>query len=159
MKTNKKILIIEDDPWVASALNVRIASAGYETVQAADAISAVSTALATRPDLVLVDINMPAGDGFWVVERIQALIPGRLPAVFITASKEPGLAERAFAKGASGFIEKPYNPENLLKLLHNLLEKPNPPDDPSHSAQREASPRPPHERPSATSIPSFVRRR
>src|SRR5204862_506103 len=105
----KKVLIIEDDPTVASALNVRITSAGYGTVLAADAISAVSTALATRPDLILVDINMPAGNGFWVVERIHALIPGRLPVVFITASKEPGLAERAFAMGASGFIEKPYD--------------------------------------------------
>lgn len=124
MHNMKRILIVEDDARVASALNVRITSAGYETVLAADALSAVAVAVAARPDLALVDINMPAGNGFSVMERIRALVPGRLPVVFITASKEPGLADRAIEMGASGFVEKPYNPVSLLTLLHNILEKP-----------------------------------
>jgi CheY-like chemotaxis protein len=124
MHNMKRILIVEDDAKVASALNIRITNAGYETVLAADALSAVAVAVTANPDLILVDINMPAGNGFTVVERIRALVPGRLPVVFITASREPGLADRAIAMGASGFIEKPYNPAGLLALLHNILEKP-----------------------------------
>lgn len=136
----KRILIVEDDARVASALNVRITSAGYETVLAADALSAVAVAVAARPDLALVDINMPAGNGFTVMERIRTLVPGRLPVVFITASREPGLADRAIEMGASGFVEKPYNPVSLLALLHNILEKPSQqhlPAAPVHSGRAE----------------------
>ena len=132
----KKILIIEDDNRVASALKVRISSAGYETFLAGDAISAVSTAIASRPDLLLVDINMPAGNGFMVVDRIRARHLGPMPVVFITASKEPGLFERALAMGASGFIEKPYNPTNLLTLLHNVLDKSQSQDFAPHTMHR-----------------------
>ena len=120
----KKILIVEDDARVASALKIRIEGAGYQTALAEDAISAVSIAVSARPDLVLVDINMPAGNGFSAVEHIRARLPGPLPVVFITASKQPGLVERAGAMGANGFIEKPYDPVSLLLLLQNLLEKP-----------------------------------
>ena len=100
----KKILIVEDDARVASALKIRIEGAGYQTALAEDAISAVSIAVAARPDLVLVDINMPAGNGFSAVEHIRARLPGPLPVVFITASKQPGLVERAGAMGANGFM-------------------------------------------------------
>lgn len=133
----KRILIVEDDAKVASALNIRISNAGYETVLAADALSAVSVAVVAQPDLALVDINMPAGNGFTVVERIRARVPRKVPVIFITASKEPGLVDRALAAGASGFIEKPYNPVQLLTLLENVLSKPSvqPPKGPSAKSQ------------------------
>src|ERR1051325_2154601 len=131
----KKVLIIEDDAKVASALKIRITNAGYESFLAGDAISAVSAAMAARPDLLLVDINMPAGNGFMVVERIRARLPGPVPIVFITASNEPGLFDRALAMGASGFIEKPYNPVSLVTLLHNVLEKPVAVDHSVHTTQ------------------------
>ncbi len=119
----QKILIIEDNEKVASALNIRIKSAGYETVVASDALSGVSTAVKCRPDLVLVDINLPAGNGFEVVERIRAQLPANAPVIFITASKQPGLESRAVEMGASGFVEKPYNPVQLLTLVDNILHK------------------------------------
>jgi len=119
----KKILIIEDDANIAQALKIRIASEGYEAALAPDALTALMAASKVHPDLILVDINIPAGNGFSVVERIRAAIPGKMPVIFITASKEPGLCQRAIAMGASGFVEKPYDPAYLLTLLHNVLEK------------------------------------
>ena len=118
----KKILIVEDDQKVAKALHLRIKGAGYETSMAYDALGGVVTAARVKPDAVLLDINIPAGNGFSVAQRIQAIIPGRTPIIFITASRKPDLCDRAIKLGASGFVQKPYDPLKLLELLHNVLE-------------------------------------
>ena len=120
----KKILIIEDDQKVARALELRIHSAGYATTVASDAYSGVASVAKSPPDLVLLDTNMPGGNGFTVAERIQSLGPARIPIVFITASKQPDFLDRAVALGASGYIEKPYDPNQVLTLLENVLNKP-----------------------------------
>lgn len=118
----KKILIIEDDEKVAKALELRIRNAGYQTAVAADGYAGVSAVPKTNPDLVLLDINMPAGNGFTVAERIRSITPKPTPIVFITASKNPEFVDRALALGASGYIEKPYNPAQVLELLKNVLK-------------------------------------
>jgi CheY-like chemotaxis protein len=117
----KKVLIIDDDEKVARALDLRVKSAGYQSVVAYDAVSGVVTAANVKPDAVLLDISMPGGNGFTVAQRIHTILPYQIPIIFITASRKPGLFERAHNLGASGFIEKPYNPETLLQLLHGLL--------------------------------------
>ena len=118
----KKVLIIDDDEKVARALDLRVKSAGYQSVVAYDAVSGVVTAANVKPDAVLLDISMPGGSGFTVAQRINTLLPYKIPIIFITASRKPGLSERARSLGASGFIEKPYDPETLLGLLHRLLD-------------------------------------
>ncbi|MFO1476952.1 MAG: response regulator transcription factor [Verrucomicrobiota bacterium] len=118
----KKILIVEDDERIARALEVRIRNAGYETAVAVDGYTGVSVAIKTRPDLVLLDIHMPAGDGFKVAERLRANGGSRPPIIFITASRKPELFDRALAMGASGFIEKPYDPARVLALVENVLK-------------------------------------
>jgi DNA-binding response OmpR family regulator len=113
----RKILIVEDDPKIALALAVRLKSAGYEATVAGDALTAVNTALRIRPDLVLLDLSLPAGHGFTVAERLQTLIPTPTPVIFLTANKEPGLRQRAAELGAADFFEKPYEPEELLASI------------------------------------------
>ena len=113
----KKILIVEDDQNIAKALSVRLKSAGYEVTVAPDAMSGVSSALKTQPDLVLLDISLPAGTGFTVADRIQKLLPTATPFIFLTASKQPGLREKAEELGALGFFEKPYDAEELLDAI------------------------------------------
>ncbi len=120
----KRILIIEDDNNVARALELRIRSACYSTTVASDGYSGVASVARSRPDLVLLDINMPGGNGFTVAERIRAIAPDKIPIVFITASKQREFFERAMALGASGYIEKPYDPVQVLTLLANVLDKP-----------------------------------
>jgi DNA-binding response OmpR family regulator len=113
----KKILIVEDDPNISRALSIRLKSSGYEVKVAADALSAVEIALKITPDLVLLDISLPAGDGFTVAERIQSLLPTATPLIFLTASKQPGLRERASKLGAAAFFQKPYDAANLLEAI------------------------------------------
>lgn len=117
----KRILIVEDDARVAKALEVRIRNAGYATALAGDCGSGVAAFSRTKPDLVLLDINMPGGNGFSVAEKIQSLSRRPIPIVFITASKQPEFLDRARELGASGFIEKPYEPAEVLTLLEAVL--------------------------------------
>ena len=117
----KKILIVEDDPNIAKALSIRLKNAGYEVNVAPDALTAVETAVKRVPDLVLLDISLPAGDGFTVAERIQSLIPTATPLIFLTASKKPGLREKAKELGAAAFFQKPYEADDLLGAIQVAL--------------------------------------
>jgi len=117
----KTILIVEDDMMIAKALAIRVKSVGYKAIIAYDAVSAVSMARKNQPDLVLLDINLPAGDGFLVAERITTQVPTMIPIVFLTASKQPGFRERAKSLGAVAYIEKPYESKKLLKTIADAL--------------------------------------
>jgi DNA-binding response OmpR family regulator len=117
----KKILIVEDDRNIATALEVRLKSEGYEVAIASDAMSGVNSALKFRPDLVLRDISLPAGSGFNVAERLQRLLATMAPFIFLTASKQPGLREKAKELGAAGFFEKPYEGEELLAAIRRAF--------------------------------------
>jgi DNA-binding response OmpR family regulator len=116
----KRVLIVEDDQKIAMALSVRLQSAGYEVEVAGDALSGVRAALKSPPDLALLDISVPAGNGFTVAERIMAL-PGKVPIMFLTASKQPGFRERARELGAVGYFEKPYEAGDLLAAVRQEL--------------------------------------
>lgn len=118
---NHKILIVEDDRAIAMALAVRLRAAGQETIFAYDALSGLDMAVRHRPDLVLLDIGLPAGSGLSVAERIRALVPRLTPIIFLTASRQPGLRERALQLGAADFIEKPYEASRLIAAIEQAL--------------------------------------
>jgi DNA-binding response OmpR family regulator len=117
----KKILIVEDDENIAKALSIRLKNAGYEVSVAPDALAGVENAVKKVPDLVLLDISLPAGNGFTVAERIQSLIPTSTPLIFLTASKKPGLREKAKELGAAAFFQKPYEWDDLLGAIQLAL--------------------------------------
>lgn len=118
----KKILIVEDEPMVAKALSIRLESAGYQAEIAYDAATALMQFRKHEPDMVLLDINLPAGDGFKVAERIFEQSPAILPIIFITASKDPQLLEKARDMGAAGYFEKPYDARELLDAIEEILQ-------------------------------------
>ena len=118
----KTILIVEDDMKIARGLGIRMQSAGYKVAMAHDAVTGVSAARKHSPDLLLLDINMPAGDGFMVAERIMRLSGlGVIPIIFLTASKQPGFRARADELGAVAYIEKPFESEMLLATIAKAL--------------------------------------
>ena len=121
----KKILIIEDDKKIALALAVRLRAAGYDVIAAPDAVLGMSMALKHRPDLIVLDVMIPGGNGLQVAEWVQDLeaMIG-VPYIFITASKQPGLRERTRRLGAVGFFEKPYDAEELLATIRGILDAP-----------------------------------
>jgi CheY-like chemotaxis protein len=75
------------------------------------------------PDLVILDIRMPAGDGFSVVEKLkQSDRTDQIPIIFLTGSPETNAEERAMGLGARFYIKKPYDPEELLDAVKRALE-------------------------------------
>ena len=126
----KKILIIEDDPKIAKALALRLKSAGYEATMASDALTGLTAAVKLKPDLLLLDISIPAGNGFMVAERVQCLISRPTPIIFLTASKQSAFRNRARELGAAAFFEKPYQPEQLLAAVSKILGDPSLPPNP-----------------------------
>jgi len=115
----KKVLIVEDDDKLAMALAVRIRAAGFDTCVAADGFAGVRTAVQARPDVIVLDISLPAGDGFTVAQRIHAAIPTPVPMIFLTASRRQDFRQKAMQLGAVGFFEKPYPPEALLAAIEH----------------------------------------
>src|SRR3954463_6559741 len=91
----EKVLIVEDDQTIAKALSFRLKSAGYEVIVTHDAVAAVAAAREFQPDLAVLDISIPAGDGFSVAERVRELIITATPIIFLTASKQAGLRQQA----------------------------------------------------------------
>jgi CheY-like chemotaxis protein len=121
----KKIMIVDDDPKIVKALALRLGSAGYETVTTFNGITALLLVRGNPPDLIITDIWMPSGTGFSLAYRLKEL-KLNIPMIFLTASKQPGLADTARQLGAAGYLEKPYEPEALLKMVGDLLETPCP---------------------------------
>ena len=118
----KTILLVEDDAKISLALGIRLRHTGYEVVTAPDAVVAMAQALKHAPDVVVLDINLPGGDGFLVAERLRSgAATASVPLIFITASKLPGLAERAAQLGAVALIEKPFSAAQLTDALNRAL--------------------------------------
>jgi DNA-binding response OmpR family regulator len=117
----KEVLIIEDDEKIATALALRLKAAGYKATAAYDALTGVDAAVRNPPALVLLDISMPGGNGFFVAERIRTLIPTPTPIIFLTASKQPAFQEKAKNLGAAGYFEKPYEAEELFGAIRQAL--------------------------------------
>jgi DNA-binding response OmpR family regulator len=120
----KKILIVDDERDIVKALTIRLGASGYQVVSAYDGAQGVFLAHKEKPDLILLDIRMPSGDGFSVAEKLkQTSRTTRIPILFLTGSPEREAEEKALALGARFYIKKPYDPEELLDAVKRALEK------------------------------------
>ena len=118
----KKILIVEDDQNLSLAWTIRLTAAGYDVSVSPDGFRGFTSAVTQKPDLILMDIWMPFGDGFAVAENLQSVDLGGIPIIFTTASRKSGLWERAQKIGAADFLEKPFTGEKLLASVAASLE-------------------------------------
>jgi len=117
-----KILIIEDDSNLRRGMNLRLRANGYETALAEDGISAVSVARTERPDLALVDIGLPGGDGFSVMRRLQNLAStAGMPMIVITGRDPLTAWPNAEALGAMTLLQKPVDTDKLLATIAEAL--------------------------------------
>ena len=123
-RVTRTILVVEDDLDIRTLLDVELRAAGYETAFAHDGASALGLIRATHPDLILLDIGLPAGDGFTVIERLQHFpqLQG-IPVIVVTARIDPETRDRAFAVGAKAFVEKPFDAEALLATIDQVLSR------------------------------------
>jgi CheY-like chemotaxis protein len=118
----KSVLLVDDDSTILLGTGVRLKSMGYTVYTAEDAVNAVSAVRKNEPDVVVLDISLPAGDGFLVAERLQKLVgSAATPIIFITASDNPALRERAQKLGAVGFLRKPFDATSLANAIETAL--------------------------------------
>ncbi|MEW6374688.1 MAG: response regulator transcription factor [Thermodesulfobacteriota bacterium] len=123
MAEKKKILIVDDERDIVKALMIRLQSNGYEVVAAFDGAQGVFMAHKEKPDLIILDIRMPAGDGFSVAERLKrSMHTFTIPIIFLTGSPEENAEGRAMELGARFYIKKPYDPEELLDAVRRAME-------------------------------------
>ena len=125
--SNKTILIVEDDADVRLGYQVLLKANGYETFFAADATSAISEARKQMPDLIILDLGLPAGDGHVVLERLRGAVNmdlGDIPVVVVSGRDLRGNKERALKGGAKAFLQKPWDDDELLSLIARLLGQP-----------------------------------
>jgi DNA-binding response OmpR family regulator len=117
-----KILIVDDDLDIRRLLGVRLKAKGYDAVFAGDAISAVNQARHERPDLILLDLGLPAGDGYVVMERLRAMpaLEG-IPVIVVSARDPVTEQDRLAETGADAFFRKPFDSEQLLAAIGRAL--------------------------------------
>lgn len=121
----KKILIVEDDKRIIAALNIRLRAKGYDVCAAYDSALAMTQATAHQPDLAILDISMPGGDGFLVADRLRNNVDtARIPIIFITALKQPDLRDKAQAVRAVALFEKPFESDDLVAAIELALGRP-----------------------------------
>lgn len=123
--SQKQILIADDDRGILTALAVRLKSYGFEVHTALDAYQALSLAQQHQPDLVILDVRMPAGEGMSVQERMQNLTAlATTPVIYLTGDKSPETAATARELGAIDIVYKPFQEETLLSAIDKAIGLP-----------------------------------
>ena len=121
----KKILVVDDDAEIVLLLASRLRANKYDVIVAHDAVQAVDKAIREKPDLILLDIKMPAGSGVSVMDHLRNSSETVLtPVIVITAYPSPELQQQVKEMGAKGFISKPFTAEDVLPRIKKILGEP-----------------------------------
>lgn len=117
------LLIADDDRALVQALAVRFRAEGFRVVLAYDAYQAVQAARQAQPDLLLIDVNMPAGDGLSTLDRIERLQDAHdCRLVFLTGEHSQRVTDGAIAHGAFAVVYKPFETNVLVDTVRRALQ-------------------------------------
>jgi Response regulators consisting of a CheY-like receiver domain and a winged-helix DNA-binding domain len=118
----RTILAVDDSASMRQMVRFTLEGAGYNVVQAADGVEALELAKSTAADLVLTDVNMPRMDGLTLVRELRALSSYKFtPMLVLTTESGQETKQRGKQAGATGWIVKPFNPEQLLATIARVL--------------------------------------
>ncbi|MBX3235107.1 MAG: response regulator [Nitrospiraceae bacterium] len=119
-----RILVIDDSRDFQVLVRTYLNGTGWTVHGAADALQATGMALREKPKLILLDIGLPGGDGFMLLDRLHANVHTRgIPVIVTTAQTAAGLEAKAKAKGAQAFLQKPFEKQILLETLESVLRE------------------------------------
>jgi two-component system alkaline phosphatase synthesis response regulator PhoP len=119
---DKKILIVDDEPYIVHVLTMKLTNAGYAVVTAGDGEEGLDVAVAERPDLIVTDYQMPCMDGLTMCRRYMKQSGQTTPAVVITAREfdiEPGSLD---GTGVQAVLPKPFSPRHVVEMIDQLLQ-------------------------------------
>ena len=118
-----KIMVVDDDPDLSQALSWRLRANNYDTVNVCDGYSAIAMAQKEKPHLIILDLGLPAGDGFAVLKHLHdypAL--SLIPVIILTARDPEGNKRRTLESGAAAFFQKPADNGELLEAIRASLQ-------------------------------------
>jgi two-component system cell cycle response regulator DivK len=119
----KRILIIEDQDDNRAIMRDLLNTAGYKLIEAVDGEEGVELAQSERPDLILMDIQLPVLDGYEATRRIRALAELKsTPIIAVTSYALSGDDIKARAAGCDGYVAKPFSPRELLAKVREFLD-------------------------------------
>ena len=120
----KRILVIEDHEDNRAILRDLLTAAGFGVIEAVNGAEGIATAEAERPDLILMDIQMPVMDGYDATRRLKAnSITASIPVVAVTSYALSDDEAKARAAGCDGYVTKPFSPRQMLSVIRGFLEK------------------------------------
>jgi DNA-binding response OmpR family regulator len=118
----KKILIADDEPHIVQMLASRLKKNNYDVIAASDGMQTTMMAHNEKPDLILLDINMPGGRGPKIFENLlKSVQTMTIPVIFITAYPSEEVRKQVFDLGAVDFISKPFKGEELIEKIKKAL--------------------------------------
>ncbi len=118
----RKIMTVDDSASVRQVERYVLSRAGYEVLEAQDGEAALAQLVVTRVDLILTDLNMPKVDGLGLIRGVRASSANRLtPIIMITTESDDSKKQQGKASGATGWIIKPFTPEQLLAVVKKVL--------------------------------------
>ncbi len=121
-KEMKKILVVEDNEKSMYLISFILKNNSYEVIEATSGEQCVELAIKEKPDLILMDIQLPGIDGLEATKRIRASkADGEIPIIALTSYAMTGDREKAMEAGCTGYIEKPINPDTVLSEIEKYL--------------------------------------
>ncbi|TWT34662.1 response regulator transcription factor [Blastopirellula retiformator] len=120
MNESQQILIIEDEHDICEGVSYRLRAAGFSPLSAGDSTSGVEIARRNRPDLILLDVQLPDKDGITTLRELRDdEMTSQIPVIMLSASLTEEV--RALDAGARFFLQKPYEGKCLLSAVHAVL--------------------------------------
>ncbi|MCY1672582.1 response regulator [Novosphingobium sp. SL115] len=116
------ILAVDDSPSLRMAVRAALTGAGYNVTEACDGVDALGKAASARFDMVITDLNMPNMDGLTLIRELRRT-PSQMgvPIVFLTTESDDALKQEAKAAGATGWLVKPFNAEQLVRIARKVI--------------------------------------
>jgi DNA-binding response OmpR family regulator len=117
-----KIMLVDDDPDLRQALSLRLRANNFDTMNVCDGFSAIAMAHKGKPHLIILDLGLPAGDGFTVLKNLQqSPALAKIPVIVLSARDPEGNERRTLESGAVAFFQKPADNEELLSVIRAVL--------------------------------------
>jgi DNA-binding response OmpR family regulator len=117
-----RIMIVDDDADVRLALSVRLRANNFDTVSVCDGYSALAMALKETPNLIILDLGLPAGDGFAILKHVKEYPAlSRVPIIVLTGRHSADDERRSLESGAIAFFQKPHDEVELLRAIRGTL--------------------------------------
>jgi two-component system, chemotaxis family, chemotaxis protein CheY len=118
----KTVLCVDDSASIRQMVKLTLAGAGYVVVQAGDGAEGLATARRTAADLVVTDLNMPLMNGLDLIRELRKLPTYKgVPIIFLTTESDAGIKQEAKAAGATGWITKPFQQDQLVAVVRKVI--------------------------------------